>query len=137
MSESIRWSLNVQVTGGPKSTLGRTIDVHAYDKISVEIPAGTSGTDPGSRNVEIQPAEEIGRLRLLLITTNQYDVAVSVTAEGGTIGIPLDGPLLLFSQGAIGLLGESPPQSLTFNNGLETPVKIDILVGRNVTEEGS
>jgi hypothetical protein len=137
MSERISWTLNVQVSGGPKTALSRTIEVHAYDKISVEIPARISESEPGTSDVEVQPAEETSRLRFLLIVATHYAEGLTVAPAEGTPEIPLDGPLLFFSQGVFSLLGESPPQSLTFSNGLETPVTIDILVGRNVTAEES
>ncbi len=39
MPEMINWTLDVQVTGGPKILASRALSVEAYDKIEVAIPA--------------------------------------------------------------------------------------------------
>ena len=50
MTESINWSLNAQVSGGPKVMASDTKEIEAYDKIEVTIEA-----DNTDKQVEIQP----------------------------------------------------------------------------------
>ena len=135
MGERISWSINVQVAGGPKISLSRSLDVDAYDKLSVPVAAGATGES--AVPVEVQPASEAGRVLFLLISADRYDIenlACEVRdGEATTLTLPLDGPQVLMGPGAISLLGATPPQTLYFTNGLESEARVDILVGRKAT----
>jgi len=66
MSEKINWTLNVQVTAGPKIQVTQTETVDAYDKIDVSIVDGVADEE-----VQVQPgsAEQV---LFLLIYSDQY-----------------------------------------------------------------
>ena len=54
MTESINWSLNAQIVGGPKVMASDTKEIETYDKIDITIEAETS-----DKEVDIQPAEKV------------------------------------------------------------------------------
>ena len=129
MTESINWSLNVQVIGGPKVMASDTKEIEAYDKIEVTIEAGTA-----DNGVDIQPGDA-GSVQFLLIKSDTYSGDVEKLTykvnELPTI-IELDALQVFIGNGAVGLLTESP-KKLVFTNDLTTPVSIEILVGRIAT----
>lgn len=131
MTEKINWSALVQVVGGPKLSASDTAVVEAYDKIRINIEAGTD------KEVEIQPGGE-GQASLLMIVSSKYSNPGSETEKltykvnDGTDSIELDGPHLLIGKGAVSLL-DAAPTSLSFTNDLGVDVSVDILVGRDAT----
>lgn len=132
MSEQISWTLNVQVTGGPKISTSRTEMFDAYDKITVDIPAG-DGTTPGTATVEVQPGDA-GQVQFLLIKSSVYAVPdeakLTYQVNDNTAdAILLDRLHLLVGAGAVGLLGAAP-QTLLFSNEFDQTASIEILVGR-------
>lgn len=135
MTESINWSLNVQVIGGPKVMASDTIDkIEAYDKIKVYIDEGTeTGT---VKEVEIQPGKD-GRVKFLLIKSDNYSISESekltYTVNDLETEIELDALQVFIGNGAVMLLTEEP-EKLVFTNKLNIPVSIEILVGRMATE---
>jgi hypothetical protein len=82
-------------------------------------------------------------VQFLLINSDQFGddetpdktLTYSVNDAGVEETIELDAQQLLMGDGAVGLLdaasGEEP-ETLHFTNGLDKPVNIEILVGRNV-----
>jgi len=124
MTESINWSLNVQVIGGPKVMASDTKEIEAYDKIEVTIEAGTT------EQVEIQPGGD-GRVQFMLIKSDTYseELTYKVNDPTSTDIIKLDALHVFIGTGAVGLLKE-PPEKLLFTNGLLESVSIEILVGR-------
>ena len=128
MSEKINWTLNVQVVGGPKMSASQTVTVDAYDKIQLTVDAGAQ-----DKEVEVQPGPE-GRVQFLLISSDQFgdDLTYKVNDATGD-AIKLDAQQLLIGDGAVGLLGASPPETLSFTNHLPQNVNIEVLVGRNAT----
>jgi hypothetical protein len=129
MSEKINWTLNVQVVGGPRYSTSSAVTVDAYDKIQITVDA--QDTD---KVVEVQPGAA-GRVQFLLISSNQFgdDLTYKVNNTGNAI--QLNAQHLLVGEGAVGLLGASSPNTVSFTNKLTPPqdVNIEILVGRNVT----
>jgi len=127
MSEKINWTLNVQVVGGPKMSASQTVTVDAYDKI--QVPVDAQDTD---KVVEIQPGS-VGRVQFLLISSNQFGDDLTYKVNNAGDAIKLDAQQLLIGDGAVGLLGASPPETLSFTNHLPQNVNIEVLVGRNAT----
>ncbi len=129
MTESINWSLNVQVIGGPKIMASDTKEIEAYDKIEVTIEAETA-----DKEVEIQPGGA-GRVQFLLIKSDTYSSDIeklTYKVNELTTIIELDALQVFIGNGAVELLTE-PPEKLVFTNDLATPVSIEILVGRMAT----
>ncbi len=120
MPESINWTLNVQVVGGPQVSASDAITVGAYDKIEAVVPSN------GGTTVNVQPGDGA---QFLLITASSYEhltyqVDVSVTP------ITLDGPHLLIGAGAVSLLGATQNQ-FTFSNSDGGDITVSVLVGRD------
>lgn len=127
MSENINWTLNIQVTGGPKVSVSETITVDAYDKIQVIVEDGAS-----DKEVQIQPGD-LGQVQFLLISSDQYSADLSYKVNEDTAdAIKLDALQLLIGDGAVGLLGAAP-EKLLFSNNLGSDASIQILVGRKAT----
>jgi len=132
MTESINWSLNAQIVGGPKVMASATKEIEAYDKIEVTIEADTT-----DKEVEIQPGGA-GKVLFLLIKSDTYsndssDVEkLTYKVNELTTTIELDALHVFIGNGAVLLLTE-PPEKLVFTNKLLTPVSIEILVGRMAT----
>lgn len=126
MTESINWSLNAQVSGGPKVMASDTKEIEAYDKIKVTIEAETTDKD-----VEIQPGGA-GSVQFLLIKSDTYSEYLTYKVNELTTIIKLDALQVFIGNGAVELLTE-PPEKLVFTNDLTTPVSIEILVGRMAT----
>ena len=126
MTESINWSLNAQVSGGPKVMASDTKEIEAYDKIEVTIEAETA-----DKEVEIQPGGA-GRVQFLLIKSDTYSEDLTYKVNELTKIIKLDALQVFIGNGAVELLTE-PPEKLVFTNDLTNPVSIEILVGRMAT----
>lgn len=120
MPESISWTLNVQVVGGPKISAFDTLVVDAYDKIEAVIHAN------GSAMVNVQPGDDA---QFLLITASSYENLTYQVDASGT-GINLDGAHVLIGAGAVSLLGATQNQ-FEFTNTGGQDVTVSILVGRN------
>jgi hypothetical protein len=124
VAEKIVWSLSAQVSGGPAIAASNTLTVDAYDKIGISI-------DPGdAKTVEVQPGGE-DRVLFLLISADQFgeDLTFKVADNDA---IKLEAPLVLIGDGAVELLGD-PPQSISFTNGTQNRVNIEVIVGRMAT----
>lgn len=133
MPETIVWSLDVQVTGGPNQSLAQALTVDAYDVLNVSVPAQT-GTTPGTVDVDVQPSPT-GKVQFLLITSTAYDSGGNLEYQvkvASAQKLNLDGPQLMVNAGLVKLLG-SQQKTFTFTNKLTEPVSISILVGRNAT----
>ena len=129
MTESINWSLNIQVIGGPKVMASDTKEIEAYDKIEVTIKADTT-----DKEVEIQPGGA-DKVQFLLIKSDTYSSDVeklTYKVNELTTIIELDALQVFIGNGAVELLTE-PPEKLVFTNKFLTPVSIEILVGRMAT----
>lgn len=126
MTESINWSLNAQIVGGPKIMASDTKEIEAYDKIEVTIEAETA-----DKQVEIQPGGA-GRVQFLLIKSDTYSEDLTYKVNELTNIIKLDALQVFIGNGAVELLTQSP-ENLMFTNDLTTPVSIEILVGRMAT----
>ena len=122
MPESISWTLNVQVVGGPKISAYDTLTVDAYDKIEAVIPAN------GAATINVQPD---GSAQFLLLTASSYE-NLTYAVDASPTAITLDGAHVLIGAGAVGLLGATQKQFAFSNTGAED-VTVSILVGRDAT----
>jgi hypothetical protein len=127
MSEKINWTLNVQVTAGPKIQATQTMTVDAYDKIDVSIVDGVADEE-----VQVQPggAEQV---HFLLIYSDQYGDSLTYKInDPGATPVKLDALQLLMGEGAVGLL-EAAAVKLFFSNSMGKDAAVQILVGRKAT----
>lgn len=132
MSENINWSLNVQISGGPKISVSQTVKVEAYDKIGVTVANGADGED-----IEVQPGGA-GQVKALIIQSSKYSADLTYSVNAAVVNpddrVKLDALQALIGEGAVGLLGITPPpQTLYFYNDTGEDVSIQILVGRKAT----
>lgn len=127
MPETINWSITFDAVLGPRIAEAGTQAVEAYDKISIHLAALTTE----AVEVEVQPSSGAGDVRLLVITASSYEAAVTYSPNGpdDTTAFTLDGPVVLIGAGAVRLLADQP-EKLWFANPGDTPVDIEILVGR-------
>lgn len=131
MSTTMKSTIKVEIEGAGTLSAIHSIDVHAFDKIEISVPAESGGT-PGSAVVDVQPGGA-GRVKLLLITASQYSnesKELSYSVTGGTSDILLDAPQLLVGDGALKLLGTTQ-NVFTFSNEFSSATKVQILTGRN------
>jgi hypothetical protein len=127
MTEKINYSLSFQVVGGTTVPVAGTIESEAYEKIQVNIPAGSTNL-----NVNLQPTGT-KLAQFLLIKASKYstDLSYKVNADTGT-AIVLDGPHVFVGNGAVAIL-DTAPAKLLFSNKLTEDVTVDILLGRDAT----
>ena len=125
MSSTISWTMNVQVSDGPKVSESRSDEVEAYGVVEVEI-----ANDSVDVTVELQPGGA-SELKFLLIRSDVYGSSLTYSYDGGANSFALDQPQLFMGSGAIGIIGS--PESLIFNNGEADSAAIEILVGRDAT----
>ena len=131
MPGKIDWNLNVIVAGGPKTSVSRSVEVDAYDKIEVTVPKkGDPGAD--AKKVSVQPSGA-GKVKFLLITSTLYDEKLTYKVDGGN-EIKLDAPQLFTGAGLVGLLNNTQKE-FVFKNDVDppkaAPAAIQILVGRS------
>ena len=120
MAESINWNFVTQAVGGPSVSAAGSIEVEAYDKLTVTIPTGSSQT------VNLAPNGDMS-----LLVVNPTTPAKGLSYKVGSAEVSLDGPHILIGAGAVSLLGKST--SLKFTNNTGTDAVIGILIGRDAT----
>jgi hypothetical protein len=125
VSIDISWGFNAAVAGGPQISLVNApkITVDAYDLVTATLAGAATNVA-----LNIQPTTGAGDVVLFALSADVYDKSVTYDPGGGAQA--LDGPVLLVGAGAVGLLGATPPKTLTFDNGLATAVRVQVLVGR-------
>ena len=129
---NINWSMTAQVSGGPKLSLSKTFEVDAYDEVEADVPS-----DNSPKTLEVQPSSSTERVKFLVISSTQYSKDITYSLGGDdtddtddTTEIKLDAPQVFLGEGAISLLGEQPPKTISFTNDCGKDVRISILVGR-------
>src|SRR5215470_8140134 len=128
MTNNINWQFQATIPGGPVVILNQpSITLEAYDVASLTIKAGASGVA-----VPIQPSALAGDVVFLVISSSIYDPGVTYIVDGGGTAHDLDGPHVLLGSGAVSLLSATPPQTLTFSNGLTKDINLQVVVGRKV-----
>lgn len=126
MSTTVKWSLNLSVTGGPRLVPSGTTDVEAYEVIDVDVPGdGVS--------VEISLGGGGGDLSLFAVTASRYDAQdLSYTINGGVTEYVLDAPHVMIGSGATAHV-DPVPTALHVTNGTGEEVRISVLIGRDAT----
>ena len=126
--EKINYSVTVQVVGGPSVPIAGVLEVDAYEKIDVTVPAKEGATN-GTAEVTVS-AGDLASTRLLVMKASAQDGSLSFTTTAtGAVAVPLTGPVTLIGGGACSLLA-ADPDSLTFTNSADTAATVTILVGR-------
>lgn len=121
MAESITWSVQLAVAGGPQLRGAPKITVDGYDLTEVHAEAGDSGTGgvlPASSSAEV-----------LMLTATRYHPSDLTYSLGSASDVPLDGPQLFTRAMADAAFGADPDE-ITVTNGLDTAVTVTVLVGR-------
>ena len=123
MPEKLNWSYATQVVGGPTLAGSGELDVEAYLKLTVTVPAGETV------DVEVLPGDG-GAVQLLII--NPTVPSEELTYKVGADDVALDGPHILIGAGAVSLLAAAIG-TLQFSNGGDQDAEISILAGRDAT----
>jgi len=127
--EKINFSVTIQVAGGPSIPISGVLEVDAYEKIAVVVPAKKQAND-GKAEVSVSPGDLI-HTRLILITASSDDGSLKFkTSAAGAADVPIKGPVTLIGATACSLLGATPDK-LTFTNSAAAAANVTILVGRN------
>lgn len=126
--EKISYSVTVQVAGGPSLPISGTLEVDAYEKIAITVPAKQNNVD-GTAEVTVSPGA-LADTVLLLITASAVDGSQKFkTSAQNANDIPINGPVTLIGGTACSLL-DANPDKLTFTNTAGKDATITILVGR-------
>lgn len=120
MAEKISWNFVAQALGGPSLSKQGTLEVDAYDKITVTITAGTT------QKVNLVPS---GTVSLLIIKPAVASADLSYLV--GANPVILDAPHVFIGTGAVSLLGGLA--QLSFTNNTAADASIEILLGRDAT----
>jgi hypothetical protein len=123
MPEQLKWSYSVQAVRGPTISGNGILEVDAYLKLNVTVPA------VGSLDVEVLP-DGGGSVQLLVI--NPAKPSKDLTYIVDAVNVPLDGPHVLIGAGAVSLLAATIG-TLKFENAGAEDAEISILAGREAT----
>ena len=120
MPESINYTINIDVSAGPKVSVvaAEPLQVDAYEKVHLVIADGDAPT------VDLQPAAD--KVSLLLVTASEY--GANLLYDLGNGDQPLEAPLFLVGLGNVKQTGNGT--QLKLNNTLGREVTVDVLVGR-------
>ncbi|MCD4525958.1 hypothetical protein [Nocardioides sp. cx-173] len=121
MTERLIWDVTVRADGGPQVSASGEIEVDAYDKLSVVVPAGADVA------VDLGPSAA-GRITALVILPAMPSNELSYDVDGTDIG--LTHAQFLFG-GAVDLTGN--PAGLTLSNAGSEDAPVEIFVGRDAT----
>jgi len=119
MPETISFSFNAQVSGGPALAGSREIPVSGYEKLVVAV-----AKDTDSAELPLLPDGVAADLVIVVASPP----AASVTYDAGKGPQGLDSPVLLLGD-HVRLLGDPLP-SLKFHNGSDANVVVEVFVGR-------
>ena len=124
---TITWQFQAAIPGGPAFNINQPpIAVQAYDVTSATIEANASNVD-----LNVQPSSTAGDVVFVVVNSDQYDVGLTYTVDGGADKHALDGPHLLLGSGAVGFMNAgAPPQVLTFSSTLAKNANVQVVVGR-------
>jgi hypothetical protein len=126
--EKINYSVTIQIAGGPSIPIAGALEVDAYEKIDLTVPAKQGAVD-GSAVVTVSPGV-LADIRLLVLTASSKDGSLKFkTSAAGALDVPITGPLTLIGGTACSLFG-TVPDKLTFTNTAATAASVTILVGR-------
>jgi hypothetical protein len=118
-------------------TFNQTLDVDAYDKIDVTVPAPPDA-NASDMKVELQPGGA-GQVQFIAIVSDWFGDKLSYKINKKTADVrTLDQPHFLAGAGAVSLFDSAaPPTALFFTNATSgataKDAKIQILIGRDAT----
>ncbi|WP_299088220.1 hypothetical protein [uncultured Microbacterium sp.] len=121
MAERLIWNTTLRAEAGPQLIGSGVIEVEAYDKVSILVPAG------GHLDVDLGPGAA-GRITVLAIVP--AEPSVDLTYDVGGTAIALDEPQFLYG-GAVELT--TNPATLAFANASAADAAVELLVGRDAT----
>lgn len=124
-------SANVVVPNGPQFAFQQTLEVDAYDKIDVTIPATPPTTD---KKVELVGGT--GDVQFIAITSDSFSDKLTYkinSSAAATTARKLDQPQLFMGKGAVSLF-DAAPATLFFSNAAPgSDAHVQILIGRDAT----
>jgi hypothetical protein len=122
---TITWQFQAAIPGGPALTIkDPPIAVQAYDVATATIGVGDTV------DVLVAPPATAGDVVLVVVSSDQYGAGLTYL-DGGSATHELDAPHVLLGSGAVGFMnGGTPPQKLSFTNGLAKPANVQVVVGR-------
>jgi hypothetical protein len=128
MSHSIAWKFQIQAAGGPTLVASSTLSMDAYEKTQVTLSSGD--TD--------KVVSLAANAALLIVSASAYTDSVpahqlSYKINNAGSAIVLPSALLLISKAAVDQFAAVPLTNLSFTNGLDNDVVIDILTARDAT----
>lgn len=119
---TIKYTVDLQVSGGPKLNFTDNVTVDAYDSIDITLAKDETKT------VAVQPGNA-DKVKLLFIKSSVASAAVHFENKDDKDLVTLLNPVLLVGD-AVAILA-NPPKDMKFKNGHTAPVTITILVGRS------
>ncbi|HEV2805950.1 MAG TPA: hypothetical protein VGW57_13590 [Chthoniobacterales bacterium] len=122
-------SANVAVPNGPNLAFNQIIDVDAYDKIDVAVPAQPTATT--DKKVEL--VNGTGDVLFIAITADAYSEKLTYKINAGTTVRKLDQPHLFMGKGGVSLFDAAPATLLFSNPATGTNANVQILIGRDAT----
>ena len=126
MSTTVKWALNLTLTGGPRLAPSGTSTVEAYEVVDVTVPGDNTP-------VEITLGGGGGDISLFAVTAGTYaDQDLFYTVNAGVTQYALDGPHIFIGSGATAHL-DPVPTSIHVTNNTGADVEITVLTGRDAT----
>lgn len=128
MSHSIAWKFQIQAAGGPTLAASSTLSMDAYEKTQVILSSGD--TD--------KVVSLAANAALLIVSASAYTDSVpahqlSYKINNAGSAIVLPSALILIGKPAVDQFAQAALTSLSFTNGLDNDVVIDILTARDAT----
>lgn len=121
MPSTVHWAIEVNVDGGPASSISSSFLADGYSVAEVATPAGDSVTT----TFEAAP---VGDVDLVLIVASQYHPTdLTYTLGGATVA--LDAPQLFVGAGQLGRFG-ADLSDITVDNDLGDDVTVTALAVR-------
>jgi hypothetical protein len=121
-------SANVMVPNGPSLAFNQIIDVDAYDRIDVAVPA-----TPATTEKKVELVGGTGDVLFIAITADAYNEKLTYKINAGTTVRKLDQPHLFMGKGGVSIF-DAAPASLSFSNpATGTNANVQILIGRDAT----
>jgi hypothetical protein len=119
---------NIVVPNGPALGFKQILDVDAYDKIDVSIPANPATTD---KKVELVGGT--GDVQFIAITSDFFGSDLTYKINSSTTARTLDQPHLFMGKGAVSLFDAAPATLFFSNAATGQDAKVQILIGRDAT----
>jgi hypothetical protein len=120
----VKVALSVQVAGGPQVSIPTTVEVEAYEKIEVTVPASKEDK-PGSVRLSLGKQLNFLLIKSSWFSKEKQELKYKI-GEGGK-EIQLDQPHLYLGEGAVSLFAAKDLETVTFTNSYKEEAQIEIL----------